>query len=280
MHGEIITVCGIQLDCNGGNESTLKNVEKYIAEAFKYNSDIDLIVLPEQFVKPQCGSSKYNKYNESFFVNWLKSVAKNYKVNVIGGSFARFSCDYVSDNGKNEAEKPTNVCYVINRNGEIVGNYEKIHLFDAFNVKESDEFSSGDRLGIFSLDIGKVGVWICYDTRFPEISRALSLRGADLFCVPAAFYKPNSDQWEIILKSSSIMNVTPVIGVNQIGDRPDCKGFFGRSMAIDAKGIIIGGISDKEGYFVTQIDKSYTNTCRQVNPELKNRRIDLYRKWL
>lgn len=102
MHGEIITVCGIQLDCNGGNESTLKNVEKYIAEAFKYNSDIDLIVLPEQFVKPQCGSSKYNKYNESFFVNWLKSVAKNYKVNVIGGSFARFSSDYVSDNGKNE----------------------------------------------------------------------------------------------------------------------------------------------------------------------------------
>lgn len=100
MHGEIITVCGIQLDCNGGNESTLKNAEKYIAEAFKYNSDIDLIVLPEQFVKPQCGSSKYNKYNESFFVNWLKSVAKNYKVNVIGGSFARFSSDYVSDNGK------------------------------------------------------------------------------------------------------------------------------------------------------------------------------------
>lgn len=186
----------------------------------------------------------------------------------------------MSDNGKNDAEKPTNICYVINRNGEIVGNYEKIHLFDAFNVKESDEFSSGDRLGIFSLDIGKVGVWICYDTRFPEISRALSLRGADLFCVPAAFYKPNSDQWEIILKSSSIMNVTPVVGVNQIGDRPDGKGFFGRSMAIDAKGIIIGGISDKEGYFVTQIDKSYTNTCRQVNPELKNRRIDLYRKWL
>lgn len=101
-----------------------------------------------------------------------------------------------------------------------------------------------------------------------------------MFCVPAAFYKPNSDQWEIILKSSSIMNVTPVIGVNQIGDRPNGKGFFGRSMAIDAKGIIIGGISDKEGYFVTQIDKSYTNTCRQVNPELKNRRIDLYRKWL
>ena len=57
----------------------------------------------------------------------------------------------------------------------------------------------------------------------------------------------------IILKSSSIMNVTPVVGVNQIGDRPDGKGFFGRSMAIDAKGIIIGGISDKEGYFVTRL---------------------------
>ena len=101
----------------------------------------------------------------------------------------------------------------------------------------------------------------------------MSLRGADLFCVPAAFYKPNSDQWEIILKSSSIMNVTPVIGVNQIGDRPDGKGFFGRSMAIDAKGIIIGGISDKEGYFVTQIDKSYTIPAGRLILNLKTEEL-------
>ena len=125
MHGEIITVCGIQLDCNGGKVSFMARKEKYIAEAFKYNSDIDLIVLPEQFVKPQGGSLKYNKYNESFFVNWLKSVAKNYKVNVIGGSFARFSSDYVSDNGKNESEKPTNICYVINRTVKLLAIMKK-----------------------------------------------------------------------------------------------------------------------------------------------------------
>lgn len=62
-----------------------------------------------------------------------------------------------------------------------------------------------------------LGVWICYDTRFPEISRALSAKGADILCVPAAFYSPNADQWETLLKAAAIYNVLPVAAVNQYG---------------------------------------------------------------
>ena len=167
----------------------------------------------------------------------------------------------------------------MNREGESIGYYDKIHLFDAFGVKESDIFIPGNELGLFQLDIGKVGVWICYDTRFPEIARALRAKGAEILCVPAAFYSPNADQWDIIVKSSAICNVTPVVAVNQYGILPNGRSLFGRSRMVDAKGLIVAGMSDKEGYFVGKIDKNYTEKCRKENPEMENRRMDLYKTW-
>lgn len=266
---DTVIAAGIQLNCSCDRENILKRAENYVKQAFDDYPHIDLIVLPEQFCRP---GADFNDLSDDDVKKWLKSLAVKYHVNIIGGSFA---CISESNN-----DKPLNTCFVIDRNGCIVGKYNKIHLFDAFNVKESDEFGAGDKLGIFDLDIGRVGVWICYDSRFPEISRALSREGADLFCVPAAFYKPHSEQWEVLLKAASVMNVTPLIAVNQIGDLPNGRGFFGRSMATDAKGIITAGISDKEGFFVAEFDKAYTARCRKANPELKNRRFDLYRNWL
>lgn len=70
----------------------------------------------------------------------------------------------------------------------------KYTFFDAFGVKESDTFLSGSQLGLFQLDIGKVGVWICYDTRFPEIARTLRANSAEILCVPAAFYSPEMQE--------------------------------------------------------------------------------------
>lgn len=294
---DIIIAAGIQLDCRYNKKNIPDRAESYLKQAFEHYPDIDLVILPEQFYKP---SESSDMLSEKEVRDWLKSLARKYHVNVVGGSFAcRSEQDGICKDGnsnkdsrhdaqsnsvvsanKNTNINPFNICYVMDREGRIVGSYKKIHLFDAFNIKESDEFSPGDTLGIFDLDIGRIGVWICYDSRFPEVARALSRSGADLFCVPAAFYKPHSEQWEILLKAASVMNVTPLIAVNQIGDLPDGKGFFGRSMAIDAKGVITAGISDKEGYFVGEIDKAYTRSCREANPELRNRRIDLYRNWL
>ena len=273
-----IIAAGIQLDCSYNKKNIPDRAESYLKQAFEHYPDIDLVILPEQFYKP---SETSDMLSEKEIKEWLKSLARKYHINIVGGSFAcRSEQDCVCKDDKNININPFNICYVIDREGRIVGSYKKIHLFDAFNIKESDEFSAGDKLGIFDLDIGRIGVWICYDSRFPEIARALSRSGVDLCCVAAAFYKPHSEQWEILLKAASVMNVTPLIAVNQIGDLPDGRGFFGRSMAIDAKGVITAGISDKEGYFVGEIDKTYTRSCREANPELNNRRIDLYRNWL
>lgn len=85
--------------------------------------------------------------------------------------------------------------------------------------------------------------------------------GADILCVPAAFYRPNSDQWETLIKAASIYNVLPVVAVNQYGEFDNGRGLFGRSMITDAKGIITAGASDKEGYFIGEIDKEFTKNA-------------------
>lgn len=268
---DIITVEGIQLFCNCSKSEMLKKAERYMEMAFINNKNIDLVVLPEQFYQIDSNVVENETYGElphKEFEEWVKKCACRFNVNIIAGSYPVI-----------EEKKIKNRCLICDRKGNIVGKYDKIHLFDAFGIKESDIFEAGNELGIFDLDIGKVGVWICYDTRFPEISRALALMGADLLCVPAAFYRPNIDHWETLIKAASIYNVLPVVAVNQYGDFDNGRGLFGRSMITDAKGVKIAGASDEEGFFIGTINKEFTKKCRINNPELNNRRLDLYKQW-
>lgn len=272
-----IIAAGIQVFCDRSKSGMLEKADNVIDELFDNYENIDLLVLPEQFYQMDCNDfgEDYGEKAGGEFEKWIRKCAGKYNVNIVGGTYAVFdekACD-------GERKKIYNRCIVCDRNGDIAGFYDKIHLFDAFGIKESDVFSPGNELGIFNLDIGKIGVWICYDSRFPEISRKLRDMGADLFCVPAAFYSPNMDHWDIILKSAAVCNVTPVIAVNQYGVLPTGRSLFGRSRIMDAKGNILAGMSDKEGYFVGEIDCEYTGSCRKANPEFENRRPDLYKKW-
>ncbi len=272
---ENIIVAGIQILCNGSKEDMLNKAKAYINQICSKYANVDLIVLPEQFY--QLDSNKDNNFDEEYgeeehgkFEKNMCSLAKEFNVNIIAGTYA-----------VKQADKIKNRSLVINREGRVIGHYDKIHLFDAFGIKESDTFSAGNELGVFQLDFGKVGIFICYDLRFPEISRAIRMKNdIDMLCVPAAFYNPHNDQWEILVKSAAIYNVTPVVAVNQYGQINETKGFVGRSMAVDAKGVVRAGVSDEEGYYVTEIEKEYTDKCRMANPELSNRRVDLYSSWI
>lgn len=251
---EKIICCGIQVNCNDKKHNMLERVEKYIDQAKdelnNMGKDMDLLVLPEQFVQlPETAEyykepygitemyveagvggldSDVKRKHKDEFRDWASGIAKKFNTNLVAGSYP-----YVDKNGK-----IYNRSLVIDREGKIIGKYDKIHLFDAFNVRESDIFTAGNELGIFDLDIGKIGVWICYDLRFPEIARALRARGADMFVVPAAFYKPHREHFDILVKSAAIMNVTPIIAVNQCGMliNNSQRGFVGGSVILDAKG--------------------------------------------
>ncbi|MGN0317698.1 MAG: carbon-nitrogen hydrolase family protein [Lachnospira sp.] len=266
-----IKVVSLQILCDGKKQHMIDKICGMIDSVFKEYNKIDLLVLPEQIYQLDCNltGEEYGEEPGQLFEYAMKQCASKYNVNIIAGSYA-----------VKAAGKIYNRSLCINRTGDVIAHYDKIHLFDAFGFKESDTFSPGESLCVCDFDFGKVGVFICYDLRFPEISRALRKIGnVDLLCVPAAFYKPNIDQWETLIKSAAIYNVTPLVSSNQIGNVNDKTGFVGRSMAVDAKGVIIGGASDCEGYYYAKIDKNYTEYCRRSNPEFTNRRSDLYRTW-
>jgi nitrilase len=278
-----VLVAGIQILCDSKKHQMLEKAEYYMNQAYLRNPGIDLFVLPEQFYQLECNNFEGETFGElphKEFEDWLSYCAIKYKANIIGGSYAVKVQSNSSKTKDLDIYKIRNRCLVADREGNIVGHYDKVHLFDAFGVKESDTFEAGNELGLFDLDIGKVGAWICYDTRFPEVSRALKENGADILCVPAAFYRPNSDQWETLIKAAAIYNELPVLAVNQFGNLSNGRGFFGRSMLVDQKGIITAGISDKEGYFIGEIDLNYSEICQQENPEMMNRRFDLYSDWI
>lgn len=272
MMSDSIKVVSLQMLCDGGKNHMLEKISNMIDRVFEEFKVLDLVILPEQIYQLD-GNDTGEEYGEEaglYFENVMKHNAIKYNVNIIAGSYA------VKADGK-----IFNRSLCINREGEVIAFYDKIHLFDAFGFRESDTFEAGEDLCVCEFDFGKVGVLICYDIRFPEISRALRKKGnVDLLCVPAAFYRPNYDQWELLIKSMAVSNVTPVVTSNQVGCINDIKGFVGRSMAVDAKGIIIGGASDCEGYYYANIDKVFTKQCRCNNPELQNRRTDLYKNWL
>lgn len=268
-----LRIIGVQITCDGSKKEMLLKAKKYIEEAINENRNIDIVALPETFYQAavnkvegeELGEEENGEY-EMFF----KKLAKKHKVNIVAGSYLVKSKD-------KENSKLKNKCLVINRQGEIVGDYSKIHLFDSFGMKESEVMEYGDHLGIFELDCAKIGVMICYDIRFPELSRNLASKGVDMIFIPAAFYLPRLDQWELLVKGTAIQTVSPVCAINQFGKTKEpWVGFFGRSMLVDSYGCVLAGASDKETYFFGELDLDYAKQMKESNPCLSHRRTIFY----
>jgi deaminated glutathione amidase len=114
---------------------------------------------------------------------------------------------------------------------------------------------------------------ICYDVRFPELYRALSERGAELLAVPAAFTLATTrDHWETLLRARAIENQCFVIAANQIGEHPPGNRSGGRSMIIDAWGVVLATAPDTETTIVADLDFAQLAGVRERLPALRHRR--------
>ncbi len=271
----VIHVIGLQLLCNTNKEGMLEKAAKLIEKAMENQKMVDLIAAPEMYYQRFGGDSSQEEFGEEpggRFEAFWKEIARTYHTNVVTGSYAVKT--------QNE-EKVKNRALVIDREGKLVGYYDKLHLFDAYGVCESDWSLAGNSLGLFDLDIGRIGIEICYDLRFPEEARALSMSGAKFLVIPAAFHQPRFDHWELLVRTTSVVNLLPVLAVNQSGKTErDRNGFVGRSMLTDAEGRILAQASDGEGYFLGEIDFETVKAVRKKNPAFQNQRRDLYKEWI
>ena len=171
-----------------------------------------------------------------------------------------------------DGDKVFNTVYVID-NGKLAGLYRKIHLFSLLG--EDRAFSGGDSWLLADTSIGRVGVIICYDLRFPELSRRLAVEGAQVVCVPAQWPKPRQEHWRTLLRARAIENQLFVVACNTCG-RVGKLDFFGMSMIIDPRGELLAEGGESEGELVAELDLQAMNDWRGQIPCFNDRKPEYY----
>jgi omega-amidase len=169
-------------------------------------------------------------------------------------------------------EKVFNTVYVAD-NGKLAGIYRKLHLFSLLG--EERAFDSGDRWLLADTTLGKIGVIICYDLRFPELSRRLALEGAAVICVPAQWPKPRQEHWRTLLRARAIENQLFVVACNACGPIGKLD-FFGMSMIIDPKGELLAEAGEAECEIGAPLDMQLMADWRAQIPCFNDRRPELY----
>jgi omega-amidase len=169
-------------------------------------------------------------------------------------------------------EKVFNTAYVVD-NGHLTGTYRKLHLFSLLG--EDKAFDSGDSWLLADTSIGKVGVIICYDLRFPELSRRLALEGACMICVPAQWPKPRQEHWRTLLRARAIENQLFVVACNACGPIGKLE-FFGMSMIIGPKGEVLAEGGEAEIEIVVPLDMQLMADWRAQIPCFNDRRPEVY----
>jgi len=253
-----LKVAAVQIGATQDKGQNYLKILNYIDLAFKRFGKLDLICLPELcYALPDQGDTKNIVETCEDFSKKFAPVARENNAYLVAGSFPEISPE----------GKVYNTCLVFDRKGERIASYRKIHLFDALGRKESDVFSPGREAIVFRTEFGPVGVMICYDLRFPEMHGQLVKKGAKVIAVPAAFYSPRIDHWEILNRFLAMNTQCYVVAANQIGNmRNEKRVFCGRSTIVDPWGVAVATASDKETVCFAELDFPYQEQVKERLP--------------
>tara|TARA_B100000470_G_scaffold188469_1_gene154541 strand:- start:91 stop:888 length:798 start_codon:yes stop_codon:yes gene_type:complete len=249
-------------------ENNLKKIISYITKAASKNAS--LCTFPE-FMMFYTNSKQTPKQladlSETINGKFITEIAKAAKENHIQviGSF------YEKSRKKNRVY---DTAFVINEYGKVISTYRKVHLYDALGFRESDKMVSGSKITKpVSTSIGKIGMMICYDLRFPEMARSLAIAGSEILVAPSAWVKGNmkEDHWITINKTRAIENGCYVVAPDHVGNI-----YCGRSLVIDPYGKILLDMKKKQGIGYVTIDLDKVKQTRKTLPLLKNRKPTVY----
>lgn len=157
------------------------------------------------------------------------------------------------------------------RAGEVIARYQKIHLYDAFNMQESRRVDAGQALApIIDVAGMKVGLFTCYDLRFPEMALSLALAGADVLVLPAAWLRgPHKEaHWSTLLTARALDTTCYVVASGECGNKN-----IGQSMIIDPLGVTLAGAAQAPALIFAQLEPERVAAVRDMLPVLKNRRF-------
>ncbi|MDX8044452.1 carbon-nitrogen family hydrolase [Gracilibacillus sp. S3-1-1] len=240
-------------------------IKRWIEQQVKEDKP-DTIVLPEMWNAGYALDQLDHlaDSNGEITIAFLSELAKQHQINIIGGSIAN-----------KKAKGIYNTSYIVNRDGELVHQYDKIHLVPMLD--EPKYLIGGEEKGtVFALDRIKMGIIICYDLRFPELMRDLALQGAEVIHVVAQWPTSRKDHWTALQYARAIENQCYLISANGSGV---CNGtaFAGESLVIHPSGeLLVAGKQEEESTVRTSIDLAEVAEIRKNIPVFDSRVPHLY----
>lgn len=259
----------VQMRSSEDKQDNLKKSVDFIAEAA--GKGAGLVCFPEFQMAFSPGSQPASELAgiaetvRGNFVSSLAAAARKNKIGVVAAIYEK--------SGRSNRVYDTAV--MISPAGKVSSVYRKLHLYNALGFKESAKLVPGKTIAKPSkTNAGSVGLLICYDLRFPELSRILTVKGADVLVAPSAWVagEMKEEHWQTMVKARAIENGSYVIAPDQLGNI-----YCGRSMAVDPFGVVLVDMGQREGVEVVDIDKSRVQQVRKSLPLLKNRRTDVYK---
>ncbi|TSB44658.1 carbon-nitrogen family hydrolase [Alkalicoccobacillus porphyridii] len=258
-------ICQIEL-VPGNPNANYEKIEQWTDMVMAQQDKPDILVLPEMWTTAYALSDLHHlaEKNLEKTLPFLKRLAKRHQVHFIGGSVA---------NQKNDGIY--NTALVVNKQGELVYEYDKVHLVPMLN--EPAYLQEGQTLAkVFELDGIKMGIIICYDLRFPELTRALALEGAQVLHIVAEWPEARTSHWQALQAARAIENQCYVVSSNVIGTHDGVE-FAGRSMVIDPLGKVLAKAPQQQEETLTiNLQLTQVPQVRQDVPVFKSRRADLY----
>lgn len=267
-----IKIAAIQMSTVADKMENVRTVKTYLEKIKDENPDF--VILPEMFCCP------YQTENFPIYAEkeggpvWqqLSGYAKQYGIYLIGGSMPE----------KDAEGNVYNTSYIFDREGKQIGKHRKVHLFDidvkgGQTFKESDTLTAGDSDTVFDTEFGKIGVMLCFDIRFPELSRMMVNDGAKVIFVPAAFNMTTGPaHWELSFRTRALDNQIYMVGCAPARDVSAGYISWGHSIVTDPWGRVIDMLDEKKGILLAELDMDYEEQVREELPLLKSRRKDIY----
>jgi predicted amidohydrolase len=179
---------------------------------------------------------------------------------------------------KVSADKAANRSFLIDRHGEVVARYDKIHMFDVDlasgeSYRESRNYRAGELAVLSDLPWGRLGLTICYDLRFPSLYRALAEAGASFLSIPSAFTKQTGEaHWHVLLRARAIENGCFVFAAAQGGTHENGRETFGHSLVIDPWGRVLAEGSVDPQVVLADVDLAEVAAARGRIPSLQHGR--------
>lgn len=262
----------IQIDTQSDKAENLSKIEHYIDQAATRGAALVGMAEMVNYIGDEAGERENAESIPGETIDRLAAKARQHGIWLHCGSiFERIE----------GSDKLYNTSVILSPEGEIAGKYRKIHLFDVDvkdgpSFKESNTKKPGDQVVVVPTPLGAIGLSICFDMRFPELYRIMTLRQARVIFVPAEYtLMTGKDHWEPVLRTRAIENQVYIIAPGQMGVKPTFP-TYGRSIIIDPWGNVTAKMSDREGIIMSEIDLDYLESVRKQVPCLNNRRPDLY----